>query len=91
MTPLEAAWLAGILRNPGQAYVRQFLAATPDTGRAAWVLRQMRTLPRHERWRRLQSPKGLPFREWCLYNRRNAGWIWPWRCLSPWLRILLGR
>jgi len=51
LTPLEAAWLAGILRNPGQAYVRQFLAATPDTGRAAWVLRQMRTLPRHERER----------------------------------------
>lgn len=50
-----------------------------------------RTLSRRERLRRLQSPKGQPWKEWVTYNRRNAGWIWPYRCISPFLRILLGR
>lgn len=49
------------------------------------------TLTRRERLKRLQSPKGLPWKEWVTYNRRNAGWIWPYRCISPFLRILLGR
>jgi GT2 family glycosyltransferase len=49
------------------------------------------SLPRSHRLRLLQSPKGLPFKEWVTYNRRNAGWIWPYRCISPFLRILLGR
>lgn len=48
-------------------------------------------LSRRERCRRLQSPKGLPWKEWVTYNRRNAGWIWPYRCISPFLRILSGR
>lgn len=50
-----------------------------------------RHLPRGERWRLLQSPKGLPFREWLVFNRRNSGWKWPWYTISPMLRILLGR
>lgn len=50
-----------------------------------------RSLGRRERYRKLQSPKGLPWKEWVTYNRRNAGWIWPWRCISPHVRILLGR
>ena len=49
------------------------------------------SLSRLERIRKLQSPKGLPWKEWVVYNRRNAGWIWPWRCVSPFLRILCGR
>lgn len=49
------------------------------------------SLSRKERFRRLQSPKGLPWREWTAYNRRNAGWIWPWRSISPILRILAGK
>lgn len=49
------------------------------------------SLPRRERIRKLQSPKGLPWKEWVIYNHRNAGWIWPWRCVSPFLRILMGR
>jgi hypothetical protein len=49
LTPLEAAWLAAILRNPAQAYVQQFLAGAADRDRAEWVLQQMRTLPRRER------------------------------------------
>lgn len=50
-----------------------------------------RKLSRWERFQKLQSPKGLPWKEWVIYNRRNAGWIWPYRCISPFLRILLGR
>jgi GT2 family glycosyltransferase len=48
-------------------------------------------LGRVERLRKLQSPKGLPFREWCAYNRRNSGWKWPYYCISPWVRILFGK
>lgn len=50
-----------------------------------------RSLSRRKRFEKLQSPKGLPWKEWVIYNRRNAGWIWPYRCISPFLRILLGR
>jgi hypothetical protein len=64
LTPLEAAWLAGILRAPHGAYERQFRAGQPDTERARWVLMQMRELPKpdRERWARrplvLAAPKG---------------------------------
>lgn len=50
-----------------------------------------RSLSRHQRWKALQSPKGLPFREWLVFNRRNSGWKWPYYMISPVLRILLGR
>ena len=51
-----------------------------------------KSLPRRERFRLLwSSPKGLPFREWLSYTRRNMGRIWPYRCISPALRILAGR
>ncbi|MDE0837062.1 MAG: hypothetical protein OSA84_12000 [Akkermansiaceae bacterium] len=49
-----------------------------------------RSLPRKERWRQLQSPKGLPFQEWMSFNRRNSGWRWPIRTVSPYIRVLLG-
>jgi hypothetical protein len=64
LTPLEAAWLAGILRAPHAAYEFQFRRRQPDTHRARWVLMQMRELPRaeRERWSRrglmLAAPKG---------------------------------
>lgn len=61
---------------------------TLNLGRGKW---RNRTLPRLERLRALQSPKELPWKEWVEFNRRNAGWIWPYRCISPFLRILLGR
>lgn len=48
------------------------------------------TLSRRDRFKKLQSPKGLPFKEWILYNRRNSGCLWPYRCITPYLRILLG-
>lgn len=52
LTPLEAAWLAGILINPARAYEDEFLAGSADTVRAGRVLRQMRALPKaqRERW-----------------------------------------
>jgi GT2 family glycosyltransferase len=49
------------------------------------------SLSRRDRLKKLQSPKGLPWKEWVVYNRRNAGLVWPWRCISPILRILCGR
>jgi len=48
-----------------------------------------RTLPRAERLRLLETPKGLPWKEWWEYNWRNSGWKAPFRCVNPWLRILL--
>jgi len=59
LTPLEAAWLAAILPNPGQAYADEFLAGVVDTARAGRVLRQMRSLPRAERER--WAPQALVF------------------------------
>ena len=45
LTPLEAAWLAGILRAPHVAHGHQFLAGQPEVERARRVLQQMRELP----------------------------------------------
>ncbi len=59
-----------------------------NLGRGMW---RNRSLSRLERLRALQNPKELPWKEWVEFNRRNAGWIWPYRCVSPILRILLGR
>ena len=63
--------------------------STTNTTERTWL---DRNLPRRERFRLLWfSPKGLPFREWATYCRRNMGWIWPYRCVSPALRILTGK
>ncbi len=59
-----------------------------NVGRDVW---RDRSLPRMKRLKALQSPKGLPFREWMEFNRRNSGWKWPYYTVSPILRILLGR
>lgn len=48
------------------------------------------SLRRSVRWRKLRSPKGLPLREWMVYNYRNEGWKWPWKTLSPYLRVAAG-
>lgn len=50
-----------------------------------------RTLSRRERLKRLHSPKAHPWKEMVAYHRRNTGWLWPYRCITPYLRILLGR
>lgn len=74
LTPLEAAWLAAILRNPAQAYVQQFLAGAPDRVRAEWVLQQMRALPRRERehWARQSLAFAQPAREAAVAARVAA-------------------
>jgi hypothetical protein len=56
LTPLEAAWLAGILPNPERAFDEEFLARAPDRGRAARVLQQMRSLSTAERERWSRQP-----------------------------------
>lgn len=47
LRPEEAAWLAGIIRSPGRAFRRQYLAKKPDRTRLETVLRRMR-LPEDE-------------------------------------------
>jgi hypothetical protein len=56
LTPLEAAWLAGILRAPHIAHGQQFLVGQPEVERARRVLLQMRELPKAERVRWAGKP-----------------------------------
>lgn len=49
-----------------------------------------RSLPRSRRWKILSDPKGLPFMEWMTFNRRNGGWNWPMKTISPYVRVMLG-
>jgi membrane peptidoglycan carboxypeptidase len=56
LTPLEAAWLASILRAPHSAHELQFRAGRPDAERAHRVLMQMRSLPKLERQRWARKP-----------------------------------
>lgn len=56
LTPIEAAWLAGILRHPHAAHGEQFLPRAPDRERAAWVVQQMREFPRRDRHRWTAEP-----------------------------------
>jgi GT2 family glycosyltransferase len=50
-----------------------------------------RSLKRIERFRKLNSIKGLPYREWWTFCRRNYGLGAPRYFLSPTIRILMGR
>lgn len=50
-----------------------------------------RSLPRLKRLRLLESPKGLPFKEWFTFIVRNNGWRSPYYIFSPIVQILLGR
>jgi GT2 family glycosyltransferase len=50
-----------------------------------------RSLPRLRRLQLLESPKGLPFKEWFVFIVRNNGWRSPYYIFSPIIRILLGR
>ena len=61
----------------------------PNSSDHTWL---DRSLSRRERFRLLWcNPKGLPFFEWATYVRRNAGWTWPYKAVSPALRILCGK
>jgi hypothetical protein len=56
LTPIEAAWLAGILRHPNTAYAEQFIVRTPEREHAVWVVQQMREFPRGDRRRWASAP-----------------------------------
>jgi hypothetical protein len=56
LTALEAAWLAGVLRNPRAAWEQQFAARQPDRTRATQVLMQMRDWPKRQRERFAAQP-----------------------------------
>lgn len=47
-----------------------------------------RSLPLTTRWRKILSPKGLPWRPWRLLCRRHAGWLWPLYWSWPYLKIV---
>lgn len=46
LTPVEAAWLASLLRAPDGALARLRQGDAVDTARVAWILAQMRPVPR---------------------------------------------
>jgi membrane peptidoglycan carboxypeptidase len=56
LSAIEAAWLAGVLRNPHSAWEQQFTPRQPDRERARVVLMQMRDWPKRERQRFAQQP-----------------------------------
>ena len=56
LTAIEAAWLAGALRNPHAAWEAQFEPRRPDRTRATQVLMQMRDWPKRERQRWTAQP-----------------------------------
>jgi GT2 family glycosyltransferase len=47
-----------------------------------------RSLAVPERWRRMQSPKGLPPAEWKIFCRRHAGSLWMLYFFWPYLRMV---
>jgi GT2 family glycosyltransferase len=49
-----------------------------------------RSLSVSNRFRLINSAKGLPYREWLVFCRRNYGLFWPIKFLGPTIRILLG-
>jgi GT2 family glycosyltransferase len=42
-----------------------------------------------QRWRLMQSRKGLPWRSWLLLTRRHTSWAWPVFFSWPYLRLLM--
>lgn len=41
LSPVQAAWLAGILRNPHRAWQQEYLPNDPNMERLSWVMRYM--------------------------------------------------
>ena len=56
LSAVEAAWLAGVLRNPHAAWEQEFQVRRPDRERATHVLMQMRDWPKSERRRWAAQP-----------------------------------
>jgi GT2 family glycosyltransferase len=46
---------------------------------------------RIERWRLLNSRKGLPFGDWLRFMNRHGGMGWPFYWIRPYLRVLFNR
>jgi GT2 family glycosyltransferase len=66
---------------------REFLGTCPkNTIQGTW---RDKTLPFKKRLQLMQSPKGLPWREWLTYNFRNDPLHLPWKMITPFLRIFL--
>lgn len=61
---------------------------TQNTKDGTW---EDRKLDRLSRFRKLIGPKGLPWKEWFFFTRRNAGNRWIRYFISPYIKILLGR
>ncbi|PKN94124.1 MAG: glycosyltransferase family 2 protein [Chloroflexi bacterium HGW-Chloroflexi-6] len=40
------------------------------------------------RLKRTLSPHGLPPREWAIFTKRHAGWLWPVFWLSPYINVI---
>lgn len=55
-----------------------------NTGKGLWVDNQ---LPLRERWKKLLGPKGLPAKEWFVFTRRHAGWVWPIFWMNPYVKF----
>ena len=46
------------------------------------------TVPLAKRWKNLMSPKGVPPKEWFVFNR-HFGWRWPLYAVSPYLKTAM--
>ncbi|MBN1126160.1 MAG: glycosyltransferase family 2 protein [Sedimentisphaerales bacterium] len=52
---------------------------------AGWTLPSMRLL---DRIRIMNSPKGLPPKEWLIFTKRHTGFLWPLYWLKIYVRVL---
>lgn len=43
-----------------------------------------------ERWRRMNSPKGLPMKEWAWFMQKHGNFMWPLTWIATYRRILTG-
>ncbi|MBW4633616.1 MAG: glycosyltransferase family 2 protein [Iphinoe sp. HA4291-MV1] len=43
----------------------------------------------HQRWEKINQPRGLPIREWRVFAHRHAGLLWVFYWLLPYARLLL--
>ena len=72
-------------------YLTDFYVGYCDDNSAKGTWRD-NTLPRGERLRKKESPKGLPRGEWFYYLRKNFGIRAAlWHSLTPYIRILIGK
>jgi len=46
-----------------------------------------RSLPAHERWKKMMQPKGLPPASWLVFTRRHGGFLWPLYWVAPYLKV----